>query len=386
MSSIGKRFKRSFKAKQEELRTEKSGEILAQVRELIDGEKYADAINMMPELVKLGCRDIDFFYGAAYCYFMLGDMDRAAQWVNTALSVYPAHVATKILLARICLMQERVADALAIFDMLLAAPGLSLTEQEQEDMEEILEYYQYSEEELIREKYPNVAAFLKLDEAAEAADDDEPAEEKIAEAEAAPEECPAEADSEEKAKAAVFDLLQRQGLLAKKAAEEAAEEVPEEAAAEDTGEAGKEDNGEAAEEASEEALILNLRRRGLLPEEDAEEAAGEMTAEDTGEAGEEDIKEAAEEAGTMVQKIHSQNISLKEKVRLFNFFAGGYFMQQKYDEARLLLAEAVKIDTQEQATIRNMAYLLLAQGKSDEAFKWAAKLPMADFGLLLNLR
>ena len=386
MSSIGKRFKRSFKAKQEELRTEKSGEILAQVRELIDGEKYADAINMMPELVKLGCRDIDFFYGAAYCYFMLGDMDRAAQWVNTALSVYPAHVATKILLARICLMQERVADALAIFDMLLAAPGLSLTEQEQEDMEEILEYYQYSEEELIREKYPNVAAFLKLDEAAEAADDDEPAEEKIAEAEAAPEECPAEADSEEKAKATVFDLLQRQGLLAKKAAEEAAEEVPEEAAAEDTGEAGKEDNGEVTEEASEEALILNLRRRGLLPEEDAEEAAGEMTAEDTGETGEEENKEAAEEAGTMVQKIHSQNISLKEKVRLFNFFAGGYFMQQKYDEARLLLAEAVKIDTQEQATIRNMAYLLLAQGKSDEAFKWAAKLPMADFGLLLNLR
>lgn len=327
------------------MRTEKSGEILARVRELIDGEKYADAINMMPELVKLGCRDIDFFYGAAYCYFMLGDMDRAAQWVNTALSVYPAHVATKILLARICLMQERVADALAIFDMLLAAPGLSLTEQEQEDMEEILEYYQYSEEELIRENYPHVAAFLKLDEEEDteeaAAADDEPAEEEIAEVEAA---------------------------------------------AEDTGEAGKEDNGEVTEEASEEALILNLRRRGLLPEEDAGEAAGEMTAEDTGEAGEEDIKEDAEEAGTMVQKIHSQNISLKEKVRLFNFFAGGYFMQQKYDEARLLLAEAVKIDTQEQATIRNMAYLLLAQGKSDEAFKWAAKLPMADFGLLLNLR
>ena len=125
--------------------------------------QYAEAIETLAELVKGNDIKPEFMYDAAYAYFMVGDYERAGQWINNTLTYEPGNIPVRILLARLLILKEREDDGLAIFDFVLDKGLASLTEEQKDEIEEIVEFYGRSEREKVQRNYPHIAAFLKLE-------------------------------------------------------------------------------------------------------------------------------------------------------------------------------------------------------------------------------
>ena len=85
-------------------------------------------------------------------------------------------------------------------------------------------------------------------------------------------------------------------------------------------------------------------------------------------------------------KIAAKEISLVEKVRLINVFAGVCYQQGDYQSAFDLLSAALELDGQDAATLKNIAYTCLSAGEQEQAMSFAAKLPVVDFALLYALK
>lgn len=317
-----KLMKKQLKVQMEE-RASQMTTLKEKVHALVEQEKYSEAINTMAGLAELKCMDPEVMYEGAFCYFMMGDYDRAANWINNTLTYAPEHIMARILLARLCILQERTGDALAIFDHVLDQAESMLDEETREEVEEILEYYGRNEPEKLLVHYPHIAAFLGLEEAAAPM------------AEAAP--TTGKTDAVTKTQEAIA-AMQRVMAEAKEQAT-VQESVP-----------------EAAPVSAPAAAVTEIQ----LQEGPTAEA--------------------------MCSQVMGQQISIREKVRLLNSFAGSYFYEGELAGARKLLSEAVKLDTQDGTTLRNMAYLALAEGNAEEALSWASHMPVADFGLLLQLR
>lgn len=131
------------------------------LQHLFETEQYADYINRLAEIVQEGHYDEDALYHGAYSYFMLGDYLRAADMVNDVLTVSPMHLEARILLARICLLDDRTDDGLAIFDFILEHFKEQMTEAQTDDLKDVLDYYANTETENIRENFPHVTHFLQ---------------------------------------------------------------------------------------------------------------------------------------------------------------------------------------------------------------------------------
>lgn len=281
--TVGKADRKLKKNKQKKMTEERNiamNDELVAIEKLIEEEKYTDALNEMPKLAEMNCKNPRFLYNAAYCYFMIGDYERATNWLSSTLSADAANAKARILLARICLLEDRTNDALAIFDFVLGSFAGLLSADDKEEIEEILDYYVTSEEDMLKEEYPNIADFFGID---------------------------------------------------------------------------KDDN--AAEEIPQRKVETTMK-----------------------------APEIEQDAQKIIDEVMGKDVSLAEKVRILNSFAGAFYMSLQYEKSQALLDAAVKIDTQNEYTVRNMAYLLLAMGKSDEAMQWAAKLPMADFALLYTMQ
>lgn len=126
-------------------------------------EEYGEALGTVAAMIEKGVKDADAFYDAAYSYFMSGDYERATEWVDNTLRLAPEHVQARILLARICLLEERMSDGLAIFEFVLKNYEAALSEEDREDLGEVLDYYGTTKAEEIRAGYPAIARFLQLD-------------------------------------------------------------------------------------------------------------------------------------------------------------------------------------------------------------------------------
>ena len=153
---------RKMKKKQVQAETAQSRQANARwetlLAEQMKAGKYAEAIETLAELVKGDDIKPEFMYDAAYAYFMVGDYERAGQWINHTLSYAPGHIPVRILLARLLILQERQDDGLAVFDFVLDKGADTLTEAQRDEIEEIVEFYGRSEGEKIRRSYPHIAA------------------------------------------------------------------------------------------------------------------------------------------------------------------------------------------------------------------------------------
>lgn len=136
--------------------------------------------------------------------------------------------------------------------------------------------------------------------------------------------------------------------------------------------------------------ITNKRIKEYLEANDdiqaaLDEAAGVPVVEKAVEDAEKSKREAAFDVDGTVASIMSQGISLREKVRLLNIFAGAYYQNGDYQSAFDLLAAALQLDCADGATLKNIAYTCLAAGEQEQALEYTAKLPVVDFGLLYAL-
>ena len=96
--------------------------------------------------------------------------------------------------------------------------------------------------------------------------------------------------------------------------------------------------------------------------------------------------QTSSEAEQKKAEVLAQNVSLVEKIRLLNVFASGYYMQDDYNAAQLLLKAALELDDREEATLRNLAMTMAALGEKDKAAAITAKMAHIDFVLVQAIK
>ena len=303
----------------------------AQMKNQIDDCKYTEAMDIMAELASKKLMDPEIMYMGAYCYMMTGDNERAVKWISNILSYEPNNVKARILLARICIMEDRTDEALQIFAMVINNLQNKMDEEDKQELEEMLDYYRYSEPDMLIEKYPAVAKFVGLE-----------VPEKQEEAVPAEEEPPVD-EATARAKAAVAKL--RALLNSKKQEEQATEPVQE--------------------------VIPEVQPQ---PVEEKVECETNATSEDS------------VDVNAISQQIMSKPVSVKDKIKLFNTFAAGCYVSGDYQSAFDLLSGALTLDSSDPMIIKNLAYVCAAAGENEQAMEFVSKLPMVDFGILKTIK
>ena len=303
----------------------------AQMKNQIDDCKYTEAMDIMAELASKKLMDSEIMYMGAYCYMMTGDNERAVKWISNILSYEPNHVKARILLARICIMEDRTDEALQIFAMVITNLQNKMDEEDKQELEEMLDYYRYSEPDMLIEKYPAVAKFVGL-EVPEKQEEAVPAEEE-----------PSVDEANARAKAAVAKL--RALLNSKKQEEQATEPVQE--------------------------VIPEVQSQ---PVEEKVECETNATSEDS------------VDVNAISQQIMSKPVSVKDKIKLFNTFAAGCYVSGDYQSAFDLLSGALTLDSSDPMIIKNLAYVCAAAGENEQAMEFVSKLPMVDFGILKTIK
>ena len=300
MAKLRKRVINSKNKKQKMQQQANNEQLKAKMQELVAEENYVDAMDVMAEIAQTGIMDSETMYLGALCYFKTDDWERATKWIAHALEKDAGNYQARLLLVRICIIEDRVQEGLHILENLLAVDGAKLTESEREDLLDDLYYFKYSDQGMLAD-CPQIKKLLGLEDASEA--------------------------------------------------EEEAPQV--EVAA-------------PAEQPAMEAPIEN-------------EEVNDIECQPTADA-------AMPEADKIVANILSQNISLQDKVKLLNNFAAGCYQAEDYAGAYNLLAEALKIDSCNEAVLRNMVYTCLAQKDMDKALAFASKMPMVDFACIQAIK
>lgn len=131
----------------------------AKIAECKENGKQEEELAFIVELLQLQCCDTDIIFDAAQLYFMAGDYEQSAIWINKTLELVPDHLEARILLTRICILGDRIRDGLAVLDCILKRDQ-DLSEKQKDQMKEILAYSEQTRNtnELLQD-YSHVAAF-----------------------------------------------------------------------------------------------------------------------------------------------------------------------------------------------------------------------------------
>ena len=127
---------------------------LAQQYEAMD---YDGALETIAELMGKKCYEPEIMFKAAQIFFLQGDYKRSASWVTNTLQYNSGHVDARLLLARICLLEDRNDDAMAIYDVILQRGASSLTPEQQDDIKEATDYIVRTDGAWLQDNYPLVA-------------------------------------------------------------------------------------------------------------------------------------------------------------------------------------------------------------------------------------
>ena len=163
---MGKASRKLAKKQQENKNGEqqkKISEIKRHIGECKQQAKYEDGLLLVAELMGMKCQDVEVIFDAAELYFMAGDYQRANIWIEKTLEFSPGHIGARILLARICLLGDRVDTGLDILEVVLKIGQHTLTAEQEADVKEMLLYYKKLKgESELNSSYPNAAKFLGL--------------------------------------------------------------------------------------------------------------------------------------------------------------------------------------------------------------------------------
>jgi len=163
MSKARRMLKKKQQKKERQAVRQNLGAGESAFEKLFEEGKYEETLQALAKLIGAGDRNPELFYQGAYSYYMLGDNDRAAEWVNNTLTFAPAHVQARVLLARICFAENRAADGFKIFEFLLSNEKAALGEEDFDAIRQSMAYYLRHDREAVK-KYPSLAAFLGLEE------------------------------------------------------------------------------------------------------------------------------------------------------------------------------------------------------------------------------
>ncbi|MGL5271777.1 MAG: hypothetical protein ACRC7I_14830 [Selenomonadaceae bacterium] len=91
-------------------------------------------------------------------------------------------------------------------------------------------------------------------------------------------------------------------------------------------------------------------------------------------------------AQEIINEILNKKISLQEKIKLCNSFAGAYYYENRLSDAELMLKKIIDLDEKNSSAYRNLSFIEIARGNKIKAQKYADKLPLADFSLLYYIK
>lgn len=276
---MGKRSRKIKRSQQSQKNNEIRQEtkiMKAEITELLAKEKYVEVIEELAKMIQAKCYDADTMYAGAFSYFMLGDYKRASDWVNNTLTYDPQNINVRILLARLCFLEDRVNDGLAVCNFVMQYYSNNLNDEQQHDLEDLVSMY-IDDDGVDKTIYPYLLTMINDD---------------------------ATIDTTEEAAASPL-----------------------------------------VKEADSKIIVLDI-------------------------------------AKAKCQEIMQQQLALTDKVKLLNSFAASFYLDKDFASAELLLAEALRIDTKNDATLRNMVMTQLRLGNIAKAKKFATEMTMADFILL----
>ena len=277
MGKRSRKIKRSQQSQKDNEIRQETKIMKAEITELLTKEKYVEVIEELAKMIQAKCYDADTMYAGAFSYFMLGDYKRASDWVNNTLTYDPQNINVRILLARLCFLEDKVNDGLAVCNFVMQYYNNKLNTEQRNDIEDLVSMY-IDDDNVNKAKYPYLLALI----------------------------------------------------------DNVADEID---TAEETA------SPSAKEEADSKIIALDI-------------------------------------AKAKCQEIMQQQLALTDKVKLFNSFAASFYLDKDFASAELLLAEALRIDTKNDATLRNMVMTQLRLGNIAKAKKFATEMTMADFILL----
>lgn len=350
------------------------------MQQLMEAEDYTAAMDVMAEMAANKQMDGEIMYWGAQCYFFTEDFERAEKWVNNALNNGYISAGLKMLLATLCMSEERNEDGIKLCEAVLTEGIEGMSKQEQEIFDNFMDNISYGYDELASE-YPKISEYLQKKRVDTEANSpvnklkqilkDKNVEEIQPQQMEAQEEVKTaltEAPSEDKAQAALARLRQ----LLSKNKEQTVEEVNE-----------VQKPAEATITREDIAPVAVQEKEVPTPEIQQVEEAQSLAEESDNVQQNEDEKV---DVSDTLAKIAAKEISLVEKVRLINVFAGVCYQQGDYQSAFDLLSAALELDGQDTATLKNIAYTCLSAGEQEQAMSFAAKLPVVDFALLYALK
>lgn len=345
------------------------------MQQFMETEDYAAAMDVMAEMAANKQMDGEIMYWGAQCYFFTGDFERAEKWVNNALNNGYNSAGLKMLLATLCMADERNEDAFKLCDAVLTEGIEGMSKQDQEIFDNFMDNISYGYDELVSE-YPKISAYLQKKQADNEAnspinklkqilkgkkiEEAKPQQVDIQEEVKTEQE---EAPSEDKAQAALARLRQ---LLSKNK------------------EQGVEENNEVQKPVETTIISEAVQEKDEITPEIQRVEKSQPIVEESDNVQQNEVEKL--DVSDTLAKIAAKEISLVEKVRLINVFAGVCYQQGDYQSAFDLLSAALELDSQDAATLKNIAYTCLSAGEQEQAMSFAAKLPVVDFALLYALK
>lgn len=345
------------------------------MQQFMETEDYAAAMDVMAEMANNKQMDGEIMYWGAQCYFFTGDFERAEKWVNNALNNGYNGVGVKMLLATLCMTEERNEDAFKLCDAVLTEGIEGMSKQDQEIFDNFMDNISYGYDELVSE-YPKISAYLQKKQADNEANSPVNKLKQILKGKKIEEAKPQQVDiqeevkteqeeapSEDKAQAALARLRQ---LLSKNK------------------EQGVEENNEVQKPVETTIISEAVQEKDEITPEIQRVEKSQPIVEESDNVQQNEVEKV--DVSDTLAKIAAKEISLVEKVRLINVFAGVCYQQGDYQSAFDLLSAALEIDGQDAATLKNIAYTCLSAGEQEQAMSFAAKLPVVDFALLYALK
>lgn len=281
MGKRSRKIKRSQQSQKDNEIRQETKIMKAEITDLLAKEKYVEVIEELAKMIQAKCYDADTMYAGAFSYFMLGDYQRASAWVNNTLTYDAKNVNARVLLARLCFLENRVTDGLAICNFIMQYYSNNLNDEQQHDLEDLVSMY-IDDDGVDKTIYPYLLNMINDD---------------------------ATVDTTEEAAASPL----------------------------------------AKEKADSKIIALDI-------------------------------------AKAKCQEIMQQQLALTDKVKLLNSFAASFYLDKDFASAELLLAEALRIDTKNDATLRNMVMTQLRLGNNKKAQELVVSMTMPNFILLEKLQ
>ena len=341
------------------------------MQQFMETEDYAAAMDVMAEMAANKQMDGEIMYWGAQCYFFTGDFERAEKWVNNALNNGYNSAGLTMLLATLCMADERTEEAFKLCDAVLTEGIEGMSKQDQEIFDNFMDNISYGYDELVSE-YPKISEYLQKKQADNEANSPVNKLKEILKGKKIEEAKPQQAEvqeevktepDEDKAQAALARLRQ---LLSKNK-----EQVVE-------------GNNEVQKPLESTIISEAVQEKEEITPEIQQVEKSQPIGEESDNVQQNEAEKV--DVSDTLAKIAAKEISLVEKVRLINVFAGVCYQQGDYQSAFDLLSAALEIDGQDAATLKNIAYTCLSAGEQEQALSFAAKLPVVDFALLYALK